>query len=416
MQETLLKILNFKQIKMLSYFLFFLGIFFGGRYAVNGIALFILISLIGFFIYGTNRIVHFNRYLLIPVFFYILHIISSFYSEHHKETIFDLEVKLSFIILPLIFGFEKIDLKINKHKILMVFAETALFSGLFLIIKGLYAFYITGVFPRYTDFSPFVHASYLTAYFTFNIIVICFLYKNHQNIFRKIILISSLLISLSVIYFAESKAGFIILIFVFIILVFRRLHKISKFWTYNIIILSLLIFANVLIKNQRFMSMIQGYDTFKDVVNGKQKYIESTAERLMTWDASIKLIKEHPWAGYGNGDTRDKLTEKYKELGYEKPAKLRLNAHNQYLETFLSLGIVGFISLLALLFIPAFFLKGDMSFLFRMFIYIFSLNFLFESMFNTQAGVIFFFFFYSFLISYNENRFLPPIDSSEDMP
>jgi hypothetical protein len=57
-----------------------------------------------------------------------------------------------------------------------------------------------------------------------------------------------------------------------------------------------------------------------------------------------------------------------------------------------------------------------MSFLFRMFIFIFSLNFLFESMFNTQAGVIFFFFFYSFLISYNENRFLPPIDSSEDMP
>ena len=121
----------------------------------------------------------------------------------------------------------------------------------------------------------------------------------------------------------------------------------------------------------------------------------------MSWSAALRLIKENFWTGLGNGDTKEALTEKYNELGYNKAAELRLNAHNQYLETFLALGISGFLVLSVLLFAPLFFSHGNLDFLLRFFIFIFAVNFLFESMFNTQAGMIFFMFFYSFLISKN---------------
>jgi O-antigen ligase len=147
-----------------------------------------------------------------------------------------------------------------------------------------------------------------------------------------------------------------------------------------------------------------GYQHFKGIVSGKKEYVESTAERLMTWDASVKLLKDNYRFGMGNGDVRDALSEKYFELGYEKPAMLRLNSHNQYLETFLTIGIPGFITLLIMLFAPVLFSKGPYDFLIKTFIFIIAVNFLFESMLNTQAGVIFFFFFYSLLISYNRNK------------
>jgi O-antigen ligase len=74
----------------------------------------------------------------------------------------------------------------------------------------------------------------------------------------------------------------------------------------------------------------------------------------------------------------------------------RLNLHNQFLETWLSLGMIGILYLIFLLVYPAYLAWKNKKISWLLFIIAVSLNFLFETMLNTQAGVIFISYFYYF--------------------
>jgi O-antigen ligase len=85
----------------------------------------------------------------------------------------------------------------------------------------------------------------------------------------------------------------------------------------------------------------------------------------------------------------------------------RLNVHNQYIETLIGQGIIGLLWLLSILLLPLIISIKEKKIFFIGFIIITGINLFFESMFNTQAGVIFFAFFYSlfFLTRAKEHEF-----------
>ena len=81
--------------------------------------------------------------------------------------------------------------------------------------------------------------------------------------------------------------------------------------------------------------------------------------------------------------------------------KKKLNAHNQFLQTFIGTGIIGFLLLLSITLgaiIKGFINKNYLLILFSL---LMILNFLVESMLQAQAGFIFFVFFFCILIRYN---------------
>ena len=155
--------------------------------------------------------------------------------------------------------------------------------------------------------------------------------------------------------------------------------------------------------NPRFKAMFDAVKNYEKYLDGKQTTTESTAARIMTWDASLKIIKENFWIGVGNGDTKQELLQKYNSLGYQGPARLQLNAHNQYLETMLYTGVFGLLILLEIFIVPIVLLNKNKTF-FWMFAITYGLHFLFESMLNTQAGVIFYLFVFSVAIIDDQNK------------
>jgi O-antigen ligase len=68
----------------------------------------------------------------------------------------------------------------------------------------------------------------------------------------------------------------------------------------------------------------------------------------------------------------------------------KLNAHNQYLQTFISIGIIGLIILLYMLVFPAIRAFQQKDFIFMIFLAVFAVNIMLESMLENQAGVIFY--------------------------
>lgn len=115
----------------------------------------------------------------------------------------------------------------------------------------------------------------------------------------------------------------------------------------------------------------------------------STASRRMIWGAALPLIEEHmPW-GTGTGDVKDILLARYAELGYTHAVEQRLNAHSQWIQTTLTLGVPGALMLLAMILVPvpiALRRRDGTSLVLSSLL---ASNWAVESMLETQAGVIF---------------------------
>jgi len=103
---------------------------------------------------------------------------------------------------------------------------------------------------------------------------------------------------------------------------------------------------------------------FKEAINVKEKIIlrdtidhsldslgrgwGGRALRVAIWDCSTDILKESWLLGVGTGDTQTELTKTYKKNNFLFAAEYNTgyNAHNQFLETWLTVGILGFILLL----------------------------------------------------------------------
>jgi O-antigen ligase len=134
-----------------------------------------------------------------------------------------------------------------------------------------------------------------------------------------------------------------------------------------------------------------------DVVSGKQQSSpassDGTADRILIWESSLELIQEQSIFGVGTGDVKDALLKKYEENGIVNALNRKLNAHNQYLQTAITLGLPGIIILLSGLVFAFILAVRRQNLLLLLFSVVVSFNFLVESMLERQAGVV----FYSFL-------------------
>lgn len=119
--------------------------------------------------------------------------------------------------------------------------------------------------------------------------------------------------------------------------------------------------------------------------------------RFSLWENAVIVWKEKLIFGQGIGDSKDRLLEVHKERNIEDAVKKKYNCHNQFLETATQTGLVGLAILLLVFAIPFYQSikkKQELLFLFLMICFI---NFMFESMLQRLAGVVFFAFWYSFL-------------------
>ena len=167
-----------------------------------------------------------------------------------------------------------------------------------------------------------------------------------------------------------------------VFLIFNIKDKIKKYTMSFVFFLGLIVFLN----NPRVFDF---YSTIKES-NKTFGYENITAQqsRILIWDASFQLIKEAPLLGYGIGDAEDALIEKYKELNYIQNYINQYNAHNQFLQTFLQIGVVGFGVLSSIFIILAINMRRSRN-EFSVFL-ILLISLFFESMLVRFNGIVFF--------------------------
>ncbi len=384
----------------MSYLLYFLGMYLGLPYAVHGIAFFVLVAVIGLIKQGVQPWQSIPKLVFLPLLYFLVLVISFSYTQNTPQAFFLLQLQFTFLVLPFLFAFERPSNQLDIYFVIQSFVAVSLAVGFAMIAKSIFIFFTQGTINYYTTFSVLMHPSYLAIYFNSSVLFSVWLIINSRKL--NWIAVFSILISFAGIYFSGSKAGLISVFLLLLFMMFRFMIRYYKRLTFIVLPVVLLIFVVIIMSSGRFSNLFKAVNNYQQVFEHPVAVEESTALRLLTWHASSIVIAEHPIFGVGLGDNTDQLCKVYAAKNYKMPLDKKMNSHNQFLETTVGQGIIGLSALLVMLLLPLFH-NSKNQFLIHGFLIIFITNMLFESIFTHQAGVVFYAFFMSFLLTHATN-------------
>lgn len=342
----------------------------------------------------------------------ILYLGGYFWSANKQEAGISLLVKLSIFIFPLVFA--SIQLNYKQTKLVLQFFLAGLIAvGCFMICRALFTQPQEGVDRwTYQEFSrDIMHPSYISLYYVAGIMV-CF----HGILLRDVPMKKKTIASVFVLFFCvmifmlSSKTGMISLLVVFL---FYIGYAIVRFRRYVVAGVA----AAVLIVG--FFISLQVFPTLKARLNAMTEVLssdkpidpaesESNRVRLLIWQQDMQLISENTLMGVGTGDVQDELMRKYLEAGMTGAYDKNLNAHSQFFQTGIALGLPGMIILFGI-FLGAFTISVRRRFGFAALMAVLIVfNFIPESMLQVQAGTLFVGFFFSFILFAADTAVLSP--------
>jgi O-antigen ligase len=377
---------------------------FGLNYAV-----FILIWSFSFFLFDDVKagfkVIFKNKWSFIVIGFFFLHVIGYFFSENKSAALSAIEIKLCFLAFPILFFGSHFN-NTQVKKIVISYVSGCMLVSFLCIFRACYIYFFedTNAF-FYSDFSYFIHPSYMAMYLVFALLIVMLFYKKwlaHLQLLN-LKLGFMAVIFLVTIFLCSSKMGlltaFILLPTTFSVILYNKGYK----KTIIGLVIALLGLATVSYK--LFPTPFKRFQTAINVTKSSQTIdktdAESTAVRILIWKESIKLIQNNFWFGTTAGDVNDKLIESYETEGLLGALAKKLNAHNQFLQTCIGTGFIGFVLLILMtvfLIVYSFIKKNYILMLFSILI---SLNFMVESMLQTQAGFTFFTLFLCLILKYN---------------
>jgi O-antigen ligase len=351
--------------------------------------------------------------------FYIYHLAGGLYSENIPSFLFDAEVKASFFIFPFLILSPKFKDKIFTHTILKFFIYGILTAIAFCLLRASYRTIIMdeATFIKlsnlgnpiqhiftYTELSYFLHPGYFSAYILFSLLILFYFKTEHFHVYivkKNYLFYSIFLLFIVFIFLLSSKAGLIAFVITFLIVGFVHILKLKKLWYFIpmgiIVFVFIYLMANYNYRVKFLITEIKRQT--KEIRSGNNEDlitgIKNANDRVTIWINSIDIVRENFIFGVGSGDIKDELLKMYKTHKMDDAYATKLNVHNQYIETLIGQGIIGLLWLLSILLLPLIISIKEKKIFFTGFIIIAGINLFFESMFNTQAGVIFFGFFYS---------------------
>ena len=308
-----------------------------------------------------NNFVLRNKVLLLFPLYFLLMVISLLYTENIQDGLQLIQRSLTLLLFPIIFLFVKEDASTVKRLfnfllyglILSFFINFGLTvydifnskfkplnkAGIFDTIFSTLDFVIKD-WSQFTgnNFSRLINPNYTSLYIV--LVLSYFLKKTLSSTSRTGINILLFLY----LFLLSSKVAYAMLFIISILFILSITDKIKK----NMAIIILLLGSIIFLNNPRifeFYSRVKNFENQEDI-----SAVNTEKSRVLSWDTSLRLIKEAPLLGYGVGDANDVLIHKYKELGYSENYQNRYNAHNQFLQTLLQTGLLGF-SILAAIFI-----------------------------------------------------------------
>ncbi|HYG40379.1 MAG TPA: O-antigen ligase family protein [Cytophagales bacterium] len=334
------------------------------------------------------------RDLVLPGF-YFLFLLGMIYTNNIKEGLFQLEVKLGFLIFPLVFCLSATKIEIGYRFIIKAFNYAIVISAILCLLYSLILY---------------IHTQDTQYFFREQL---CLLLAFHP-IYYSLFIGTSILLQTKALSQNWRKNNNALNFFYLSIILFLFFFNILLTAKMPLLALSfvLLLYFQFLIRSTAYkvlagvfvISAVLGliyvlpyaHEQFASILNSKLyfDYEENNANsltlRLVKWECSLEGFKENLIGGVGTGDAQDYLQNCYKSKNFWGSV-FNYNSHSEYLSIALRLGLIG---LLYFVFLIGFLINclwKEKSFFCILILFLLCCTT--ESMLSVQKGVIFFSFF-----------------------
>lgn len=375
----------------------------------QGVSTCIALLLLNWLVEGDFRnkfaaLKHRNLFVLF-IAYYALHLLGLCWTQNLSAGWFDLEVKLSLLVFPFIyatrpFGKEQMD------KVLLFFILGCALAGLIILGRASWIYLVRHENKFfYEEFSWFMHPSYFSMYLNLALLYTLISFSGNESR-PHLGWLTLVPLFLLVIVLLSSKLGLLSLLLIIVCwlcwIVIR--HRWYKLGVLSLILLTAGVGGIIKFSPEISARVTNALHAVASKPADKTD-AESTAVRMFIWGAAVDVIRENPLIGAGTGDAKDVLMKTYKAEGISGAYKNNLNAHNAYLQVFVALGLLGFGLLVCMQVFPGIVAFREKKIILLSFLLLAVLNFLPESMLETQAGVMYYGFFNSLLLFSEANRF-----------
>lgn len=390
--------------------------------AINNVSTAIFIISVLFF--NRNNKIKTKATLILPIVLYVWMVASYFWTVDVSRTITALSKEITLFLIPVVFLIMKPFTKNQILKLLKYYGYAMVFYALFFLLRATIRYSISGdqrAFfyhgEYYDDFGlvpKLLNAIHVSVY-----VAVAFFYFLSKEIKSKFeVLCASVLFVF--VFLLSSKN--IIVVFLFLIGIhFFYFSKSSNKMRLRNLAIFILVVGSILsfskIKN-RFLVEFQSntntsvsHNVFNEADEGvnyvsiyeawnnekftHNDFFPGTSFRVYQIRMFTEFLKEDEifWKGFGLNASLNKLIEKEKYYNLY-PGYGKFNFHNQYVQNFAELGVIGFLLLLVILFINTKKAFATKDFIHITFAILMISLFLTESFLWRQRGVVFFTVFY----------------------
>lgn len=375
------------------------------------------------FLFFYKRKLNLDSSIILPFLLYLSMCVSFFFTVDERETVKALIKELPLLFVPLVFLFSKQKDSIKKQITLKYYSYSIVFLTLFFFLKAIVSYIIAkdlNVFFYHNLVSKELNAIHVSVFVSMalfyfltkeskkslDFILTCYLFLFLILLSSKIIIFTTILL-IAIFFFFYSKSAnkmrlrnlIIVGSIISTIFYFGTIKEKLQF-EFNIKSDSN-IGHTVISKKEVGSNIISMKEAWFNEKFNQTDYFSGSSFRVYQTRLFFEFLKEENifWTGFGLNASYDKLEEKgihYNVFqgndeveGYQKK-----NFHNQYLQTFAELGVVGFILLLLILGVNLKNAFKSKDFIHIAFAILMISLFLTESFLWRQRGVVFFILFY----------------------
>jgi len=305
------------------------------------------------------RLLKERKEILLMILFYIVHLISAFFSKNQHEALVMLALRVPLLVFPVSIGLLYIREEL-KDRILLAFIIIITLTSLICLV------YSIGQYRQFHN-AGLLYNDSLTSlistqsiYFALivNLALFSYFYLLRKGSFAiQYIGLAYLSIAFLLVFhfMLASRIAIISLYSVFLYFGILAIIRKKKYLQGGGIIVALILGSIILFKvfpktMNRFNELNYTDYQFNNHAMESHYNMDLTPEqwnganiRLAVWKCSGELAKKYWLSGAQLGDKQDRLMEVYKAKQFDLAIKTKRDMHNNYLDVFCTFGVVGFI-------------------------------------------------------------------------
>lgn len=350
------------------------------------------------------------RFVILGASLFLLTLPHLITSNYKSDIMMQLDQYTALLVFPFAFATLRFSVNPERHisKVFLMAVVGTILSTIILFISALIRYHETSAIAEfyYIRLGNGFHPTYLSMLTTLSLAIILDrkTLRKLTTLYRplKYIIVGVVIWLVIFNILLASKAGVIVQLMVIVLFALREL--IARRYINSVVLVLLLAVSTASIPTiftytaTRFDLLAESVVYINEEDNLLHLDKTTTNSRMNGWKASFDLIRQQPILGVGPGAIKEKLNKAYlaRGLGYGNR-----NPHNQYLQTWLELGLPGIVMLLLLGIIATIYAIKEKNYLYLAFLLIIFINMFFESILERRLGVMFFAFWNSLFWFYN---------------